>query len=187
MPSRNFPKLTFVFGTRPEAIKLAPVINAAKKSNQIQVEICVTGQQKQMLTPILDFFSIVPTVNFDLMEPGQTMADSLGNMIKVITEYLQKSQPDDIIIQGDTTSVLASALAAFYNKIKIAHVEAGLRTWDLSSPFPEEMNRVLVSKITDLHFAPTELSKKNLIKENITANVEVTGNTVIDALNMGED
>ncbi len=184
MAYQTLPKISFVFGTRPEAIKLAPIIIVAQKSKQFQIEICVTGQHKQMLTPILDFFSIQPTVNFNLMNPGETMADSLGNMVKVISDYLKNSNPDYVIIQGDTTSVLATALAAFYNKIKIVHVEAGLRTWDLASPFPEEMNRVLVSKIADLHFAPTKLSKNNLKKENLKNNIKITGNTVIDALVM---
>lgn len=178
----KLPKLSFVFGTRPEAIKLAPVILAARKIEGLQLEVCVTGQHRQMLDPILDFFEIKPEYDFNIMQPDQSLTAITTTVIEKVSGYLNYSKPDYVIVQGDTTTVLATGIAAFYNNVKIAHVEAGLRTWNLKSPYPEEMNRVLVSKIAQIHFTPTELGKENLVKENVHNNIIVTGNTVIDAL-----
>ena len=179
---KKLPKLSFVFGTRPEAIKLAPIILAARKISGLELEVCVTGQHREMLDIILTFFSIEPTLDLNVMRSNQSLTSLTATVIQEVSKYLQKSQPDYVFVQGDTTSVLATGISAFYNKVKVAHVEAGLRTWDMTSPYPEEMNRVVVSKIADFHFAPTELAKQNLIKENVTKNILVTGNTVIDAL-----
>ncbi len=173
------PKLSFVFGTRPEAIKLAPIILAAQKIKGLQIEVCVSGQHRQMLDTILNFFGIIPSVDFNVMEPNQSLTAITTMIIEKVSDYLCNSKPDYVLVQGDTSTVLATGIAAFYNNIKIAHVEAGLRTWDLSSPYPEEMNRVLVSKIANIHFPPTLLGKENLQKENVLKNIEVTGNTVI--------
>ncbi len=184
---KQLPKLSFVFGTRPEAIKLAPIILAAQNIKGLRTEVCVTGQHRQMLDIILNFFGIKPSVDFNIMQPNQSLTAITTTIIEKASNYLSNSKPDYVVVQGDTSTVLATSIAAFYNNIKIAHVEAGLRTWDLTSPYPEEMNRVLVSKIADVHFSPTLLGKENLHKENVFKNVVVTGNTVIDALLVAND
>jgi len=177
-------KISVVFGTRPEAIKLAPVILELKKHPDLfDVNICVTAQHRQMLDQVLEVFEIKPDVDLNLMKPNQTLAVLTSEAIVGIDNYLKKEKPDMILVQGDTTTVFAASLAAFYNKIKIGHVEAGLRTNDKYSPFPEEINRVLTTKIVDIHFAPTQLSKENLIKDSVSPDkIFITGNTVIDAL-----
>lgn len=179
----RIPKIGFVFGTRPEAIKLAPVIAAARLDGRFEVEVCVTGQHRQMLDQVLAAFGIVPDVDLNLMQPGQTLADLTARTLVAVDGYLAKSQPDLILVQGDTTTVLAASLAAFYRHVPVGHVEAGLRTGNLQSPFPEEANRVLTTRLADLHFAPTQSSADNLLREGVPATrVFVTGNTVIDAL-----
>jgi UDP-N-acetylglucosamine 2-epimerase (non-hydrolysing) len=176
-------KISFVFGTRPEAIKLAPVIIELKKHPEFEVNICVTAQHREMLDQVLDVFDIRPDVDFNLMKQDQTLSNLTSEAIVKLDGYFNSYKPELVFVQGDTTTVLAASLAAFYNKIKIAHVEAGLRTFDKSAPYPEEINRVLTSHIADLHFAPTETAKNNLIKEGISeGKIFVTGNTVIDAL-----
>lgn len=176
-------KICFVFGTRPEAIKLAPLIIQFYSNKDITTEICLTGQHKEMLDQVLEDFEIKETKNLQLMKNDQTLIGFAALALESIDAYLQVSKPDLVVVHGDTSTALYGALAAFYNKIPVAHVEAGLRTNDKYSPFPEEMNRTLVAKLSTLHFAPTTLSKDNLLKENIDLNsILVTGNTVIDAL-----
>lgn len=176
-------KIGFVFGTRPEAIKLAPVIAAARADGRFKVEVCVTGQHRQMLDQVLAAFGIVPDIDLNLMKPGQMLADLTARTLVAVDEYLAKSRPDLILVQGDTTTVLAASLAAFYRHIPVGHVEAGLRTGNMQSPFPEEANRVLATRLSRLHFAPTQSSADNLLREGVPADrVFVTGNTVIDAL-----
>ncbi len=178
-------KISFIFGTRPEAIKLAPVILALKRMDSFTVEVCVTAQHRQMLDQVMEIFSIVPDVDLNLMKPNQTLASLTANTVRSLDEYLQLSNPDMVIVQGDTTTVFAAALSAFYRKIPVGQVEAGLRTGNKYSPFPEEINRVITSRLTDIHFAPTDLSRQNLVAEGIDGNtVHITGNTVIDSLLM---
>jgi UDP-N-acetylglucosamine 2-epimerase (non-hydrolysing) len=176
-------KISIIFGTRPEAIKMAMLIKAFQKEDNVDLNVCFTGQHKEMVMPLIDFFELPIHSALDIMEPNQTLASLSSRSIKVLGQYLQEVKPDIVLVQGDTTTAMCAAMAAFYQKIKVAHVEAGLRTYNVQSPFPEEFNRQVISKITDLHFAPTEQAKENLIKENIKeSNVFVTGNTVIDAL-----
>ncbi len=178
-------KIAFILGTRPEAIKLAPVILALQHMNTFTVEVCVTAQHRQMLDQVLEIFNIIPDVDLNLMKPNQTLASLTADTIRSLDEFLMRSNPDMVIVQGDTTTVFAAALSAFYRKIPIGHVEAGLRTGNKYSPFPEEINRVITSHLADIHFAPTDLSKENLVNEGIDeTTVHITGNTVIDALHM---
>lgn len=181
-------KILFLFGTRPEAIKMAPLIHCFSSCHEFDVKVAVTAQHREMLDQVLSFFDIKVDYDLNVMTPNQTLHELTANLISRITnEVLLKENFDYVFVQGDTTTVLASALASFYQKIKIVHIEAGLRSGDMQSPFPEEMNRVLTSKLADIHFCPTENSKKNLLNENITKNVFVVGNTVIDALLTGLD
>lgn len=175
--------LCFIFGTRPEAIKLAPVILAAQRRAEFKVQICVTGQHREMLDQMLDLFSIRPDLDLQLMKPDQSLGELAGRSLAHITRTLSKLNPDFVLVQGDTTTVWAAAIAAFYQKIRIGHVEAGLRTADKLQPFPEEINRRIVSHVADYHFAPTDQARDNLLAEGIAAeSIHVTGNTVIDAL-----
>jgi UDP-N-acetylglucosamine 2-epimerase (non-hydrolysing) len=181
-------KISLIFGTRPEAIKLIPVIIKLREDKDFRVNICVTAQHREMLDQVMEIFDIKPDVDLNLMQPNQTLASLTANIIISIDEYFNEYKPDLVIVQGDTTTVMAVSIAAFYHKIKVAHVEAGLRTFNKYSPFPEEMNRVITSKISDIHLAPTEISKQNLLKEGINqSNIFVTGNTVIDALFLAKD
>ena len=173
--------LLFVLGTRPEAIKLAPLVLTLRE--YFSVRVCVTGQHREMLDQVLDLFQIVPDEDLDLMQPNQTLPTLTGAVLESITASLQEQPVDWLLIQGDTTTTMATAMAAFYQGIPIAHVEAGLRTYNLEAPYPEEFNRQIVSRIAHLHFCPTETNRQNLLKEGISpAAVHVTGNTVIDAL-----
>ncbi|MES2704627.1 MAG: UDP-N-acetylglucosamine 2-epimerase (non-hydrolyzing) [Bacteroidota bacterium] len=179
-------KVMVFLGTRPEAIKLAPVIETLKGSNKFDVRVCSTGQHKEMLQQVLDFFHITVDYSLDVMEPNQQLAGLTAKVLTKANELLQAEQPDMIIVQGDTTTTFAASLAAFYNKIQVLHVEAGLRTFNKFSPFPEEVNRVMTSRIADMHYAPTEQSYNNLLAEGVPAEkLMVTGNTVIDALFLG--
>lgn len=179
-------RFLFIFGTRPEAIKLAPLIVKLKDIGDVQV--CVTGQHREMLDQVLRFFSIVPNYNLNIMVKNQNLFTVTVKSLKLLEKVIEESRPDLIIVQGDTTTAFAGALAGFYNKIKVAHIEAGLRSFHKFSPFPEETNRVLVSHIADYHFAPTDKAKENLLRESISEeNIFVVGNTVIDALFMGLD
>jgi UDP-N-acetylglucosamine 2-epimerase (non-hydrolysing) len=176
-------KIAVIFGTRPEAIKLAPVVLLLRQTAGVDCRVCVTGQHRQMLDQVLEVFAITPDVDLALMEPNQTLTRLTARALEAIGRYLQDDRPDLVMVQGDTTTVFCAALAAFYQRIPVAHVEAGLRTWNLQAPWPEEANRVLASRLTALHFAPTETARQNLQREGIdAATVHVTGNTVIDAL-----
>ena len=173
--------LLFVFGTRPEAIKLAPLVLTLKE--HFSVRVCVTGQHREMLDQVLNLFQIVPDEDLNLMQPNQTLSALTGVVLESITTVLQEQPVDWLLVQGDTTTTMAAAMAAFYQGIPIAHVEAGLRTYNLETPYPEEFNRQVVSRIAHLHFCPTETNRQNLLQEGISpAAVHVTGNTVIDAL-----
>ncbi len=177
------PKITFIFGTRPEAIKLAPVIMKCKKHKGFITRVCVTAQHREMLDQVLGVFGIKPDVDLSLMEENQGLADFAAKALVALDRYLKRERPDMIIVQGDTTTTWVASLAGFYNKIRIAHIEAGLRTYNKYAPFPEEINRVLTTHLADLHFAPTKWSARNLMKEGIPkSKIFVTGNTVIDAL-----
>lgn len=178
----------FVFGTRPEAIKMAPMVKTFKKYiEDFNVKVCVTAQHREMLDQVLHFFEIVPDYDLNLMKPNQTLASVTANALLGIDKVIDEVKPDILFVQGDTTSVLSGALAAFYRGIKVAHLEAGLRTGNMHSPFPEEANRVLTGRITDYHFAPTLRAVNNLNSEGIIKNVYDVGNTVIDALYLGLD
>jgi len=176
-------KVMTVFGTRPEAIKMAPVIKELKKEKKVQTVIAVTAQHREMLDQVLELFDITPDYDLNIMMESQSLTDITVNVLKKIENVYNRENPDIVLVQGDTSTTFVASLAAFYKKIKVGHVEAGLRTNDKYSPFPEEINRKLTGNIADYHFAPTETSKKNLLKENICENnIFVTGNTVIDAL-----
>ncbi len=179
----SHPKVSVIFGTRPEAIKLAPVIRELRKHPELDCRVCVTAQHRQMLDQVLQVFRIAPDHDLALMQDNQTLADFTARALTALDRYLREECPDLILIQGDTTTVLCSALAAFYHKIPIAHVEAGLRTGDLYAPWPEEANRVLTSRLATLHFAPTESNRRTLLREGVPEDrVFVTGNPVVDAL-----
>jgi UDP-N-acetylglucosamine 2-epimerase (non-hydrolysing) len=176
-------KLLFVFGTRPEAIKMAPVIRQLRLSGSFVVEVCVTGQHREMLDQVLKVFAIEPDFDLAVMTPGQSLSDLTVNLLKGLDDVLCTSAPDWVVVHGDTTSTFAASVASFYRRIPIAHVEAGLRTWDLSAPWPEEANRQLTGRLANLHFAPTEQARGNLQREGVPEDaIHVTGNTVIDAL-----
>ncbi|MGY0618357.1 non-hydrolyzing UDP-N-acetylglucosamine 2-epimerase [Lysobacter sp. A378] len=176
-------KVMVVFGTRPEAIKMAPVVSALRSTPNIEVIVAVTAQHRQMLDQVLDLFGLVPDEDLDLMTPGQTLPELFGRIVAGMSEVMARRRPDLVLVHGDTSTTFASALAAYYQRIPIGHVEAGLRTGNLYSPWPEEGNRRLTAPLTALHFAPTPLSRDNLLAEGISAtSVHVTGNTVIDAL-----
>ncbi len=176
-------KIMVIFGTRPEAIKLAPIINSLKDNKDFETIVCSTGQHKEMLKQVLDIFDITVDFNFDLMQQNQDLFDISINTLGKLKEIFSLQKPDLLIVQGDTSTAFISALAAYYMHIKVAHVEAGLRSYNKYSPFPEEANRRFISVISNYNFAPTEDSKNNLVQEGIPKeNVYVTGNTVIDAL-----
>lgn len=175
--------VSFVLGTRPEAIKLSPLVLAMRERGLMRPRVCVTGQHREMLHQVLEVFGINPDCDLDLMQPNQTLAGLTAKAIAAVDGYLAAERPDLVVVQGDTTTVFCAALCAFYRNIPVGHVEAGLRTGNQRSPFPEEMNRVLASRLTDLHFAPTESSRNNLLAEGVPdERIYVTGNTVIDAL-----
>jgi UDP-N-acetylglucosamine 2-epimerase (non-hydrolysing) len=172
-----------IFGTRPEAVKMAPVVQALAAHPQIESRVCVTAQHREMLDQVLDLFQIQPDYDLNLMRPDQTLAGLTAEILQHIDPVLQKESPDWVLVQGDTTTVMAAALAAFYRNVHVGHVEAGLRTGDKRQPFPEEINRRIAGTLADLHFAPTELSRQNLLREGVEDwRIHVTGNTDIDAL-----
>ncbi|MCC4372757.1 non-hydrolyzing UDP-N-acetylglucosamine 2-epimerase [Limosilactobacillus reuteri] len=176
-------KVMLVFGTRPEAIKMCPLVNELKKRKNIETVVCVTGQHKEMLDQVLDIFDVTPQYNLAIMQNKQTLFDITNNILNGIKKVLEQERPDVVLVHGDTSTTFATALACFYLQIPIGHVEAGLRTYNLYSPFPEEFNREAVSIIAKYNFAPTELAKENLIKEGKNKkSIYVTGNTAIDAL-----
>lgn len=172
-----------VFGTRPEAIKMCPLVKELKNRSKMNTVVCVTGQHRQMLHQVLQVFQIIPDYDLDIMQENQTLFDVTTHILKQIKEVLKQEKPDIVLVHGDTTTTFATALACFYEKIQIGHVEAGLRTYDIDSPYPEEFNRQAVSIVSAYHFAPTEQARKNLIREGKNPDtIYVTGNTAIDAL-----
>lgn len=172
-----------VFGTRPEAIKMCPLVNELKSRDTIKTVVCVTGQHRQMLDMVLDTFNVVPDYDLSIMKAGQTLFDITTNILKSIGDVLDEVKPDVVLVHGDTSTTFVTALACFYKQIAIGHVEAGLRTYNIYSPYPEEFNRQAVSIISKYNFAPTELSKANLVKEGKDeSTIYITGNTAIDAL-----
>ncbi|OBR91817.1 MULTISPECIES: non-hydrolyzing UDP-N-acetylglucosamine 2-epimerase [Clostridium] len=176
-------KCVTIFGTRPEAIKMAPLVKELEKRKEIDNKICVTAQHREMLDQVLQLFNIVPDFDLNIMKTKQTLTGITNRVLQGLEEIFEDEKPDLVLVHGDTTTTFAGALAAFYKKIKVGHVEAGLRTYDKYFPFPEEMNRKLTGAIADLHFAPTTGSKSNLLKEGVSENqIFVTGNTVIDAM-----
>lgn len=179
----NKVKVMTVFGTRPEAIKMAPLVLKLKKDDRFEEITVVSAQHREMLDQVLDIFKIKPDHDFNIMHKNQTLEDITSKVMLDMAKVIKKEQPDIVLVHGDTTTSFAAGLATFYEQTKLGHVEAGLRTWNKYSPFPEEMNRQMTDDLTDLYFAPTKLSKQNLIKENHPAdNIYVTGNTAIDAL-----
>lgn len=176
-------KVMLVFGTRPEAIKMCPLVKELKKRKSLQTVVCVTGQHRQMLEQVLDAFGVIPEYDLSIMKDRQTLFDVTANILDRIRTVLDKEKPDVVLVHGDTSTTFATALACFYLQIPVGHVEAGLRTYDIYSPYPEEFNRQAVSIISRFHFAPTELSKANLLREGKKeASIYITGNTAIDAL-----
>jgi UDP-N-acetylglucosamine 2-epimerase (non-hydrolysing) len=174
-------KILAVFGTRPEAIKMAPVIRALE--GNFDIKLCVTAQHRQMLDQVLELFEIKPDFDLDVMQPGQDLFDISSNVLLGIKKVLQTEKPDLVMVHGDTTTSMITAMAAFYLQIPVCHVEAGLRTHNINSPFPEELNRQITSRIASLHFAPTKMARQNLLNEKVPDNqIHVTGNTVVDAL-----
>lgn len=177
-------KLLFIFGTRPEAIKMLPIVNYARQyySDKLLVKVCVTGQHRQMLDQVLSLFEVTADYDLDIMAHGQDLYDVTTKALLGLRPVLAEFRPDCVLVHGDTTTTLASSLAAYYQRIPVAHVEAGLRTHNIYSPWPEEINRTVTGCIAEYHFAPTEVSRNNLLRENISKNVVVVGNSVIDSL-----
>ncbi len=176
-------KVMSIFGTRPEATKMAPLIKAMDKCDEIEQIVCVTAQHREMLDQVLEIFDLKPDFDLDIMTKRQTLTDITVKALTGLEEVMSKAKPDLVLVHGDTTTTFAGSLAAFYSGIKLGHVEAGLRTYDKTQPFPEEMNRVLTGHMADLHFAPTKLAKEHLLKENISPEgIFITGNTAVDCL-----
>ena len=181
-------RVMLVYGTRPEAIKLAPLVAAMRDDERFNPIVVVTGQHREMLDQVHEFFGIVPDDDLDIHSPGQTLTQITNRCLQGVGQAIEAHRPDAVVVQGDTTSAFAAALAAFYHEVPVLHVEAGLRTGDISSPFPEEANRRLISQVTALHLCPTTTSRDNLLRENTDPQtVSVTGNTVIDALLVAVD
>ena len=179
---------TGIFGTRPEAIKMAPLVKELEKRKEIESIVCVTAQHREMLDQVLNTFDIKPDYDLNIMKQGQSLADVTTRALVGLEEVIKEVKPDIVLVHGDTTTTFAGALAAFYNQVAIGHVEAGLRTYDKYSPYPEEMNRQMVDRLSDMYFAPTEISKDNLLKENIDeSKIYITGNTAIDAMSTTVD
>lgn len=178
-------KILTVFGTRPEAIKMAPLVHALEKDKRFEAKVCVTAQHREMLDQVLELFEITPDYDLDLMKAGQTLNEVTARILLELKPVLQEFKPDVVLVHGDTATTFAASLAAYYEQIAVAHIEAGLRTGNIYSPWPEEGNRKLTGALTKYHFAPTETSKQNLLEENYSSeHIYVTGNTVIDALLM---
>lgn len=176
-------KVMSIFGTRPEAIKMAPLVKELEKAEGIESIVCVTAQHREMLDQVLETFELTPEYDLNIMKASQSLTGITTRALEGLEKVIEKARPDLILVHGDTSTTFVGALAAFYNKIKVGHVEAGLRTYDKYQPFPEEMNRQLTTRLTDLHFAPTPLAKEQLLKENVAEeDIFITGNTVIDAL-----
>lgn len=177
------PRFLLVFGTRPEAIKMAPLVLALQGCKDAEVQVCVTAQHRQMLDQVLSWFGIVPDYDLDLMQPNQTLAGITARALEGVSSVISESRPDAVLVQGDTTTAMTAAMVAFYQRIPVGHVEAGLRTGDIYNPFPEEVNRHIIGVMATYHFAPTETARQALLAENVhPESIYVTGNTVIDAL-----
>ena len=180
---RHAGRVLVAFGTRPEAIKMAPVVMELQKQGRFEVGVCVTAQHRQMLDQVLEFFQIVPRFDLNVMRDSQDLTDVTCRVLDGMRGVLRDFQPDRVLVHGDTTTTMAASLASFYERVPVGHVEAGLRTGNIYAPWPEEMNRKIAGSIADLHFAPTETARRNLLRENVpTGRIVVTGNTVIDAL-----
>ena len=176
-------KVLVVFGTRPEAIKMAPVVKVLRRCSGLEVSVCVTAQHRHMLDQVLGLFDISPDYDLDLMRPNQTLVEITSAVLAGVTDVIDDFCPDLVLVHGDTTTSFSAALASFYRKVPVGHVEAGLRTGDITSPFPEEMNRQFTGRLASFHFAPTSAAQGNLLKEGVSeGSIWVTGNTVIDAL-----
>ena len=181
-------KVMSIFGTRPEAIKMAPLVKELEKRENIESIVCVTAQHREMLDQVLETFDIKPDYDLNIMKQGQTLGDVTTRALTGLEEVIKEARPDIVLVHGDTTTTFAGALAAFYNQVAIGHVEAGLRTDNKYSPYPEEMNRQMVDRLSDMYFAPTEISKNNLLKENIIeSKIYITGNTANDAMSTTVD
>ena len=181
-------KVMSIFGTRPEAIKMAPLVKELERRKEIESIVCVTAQHREMLDQVLNTFDIKPDYDLNIMKQGQSLADVTTRALVGLEDVIKEVKPDIVLVHGDTTTTFAGALAAFYNQVAIGHVEAGLRTYDKYSPYPEEMNRQMVDRLSDMYFAPTEISKDNLLKENIDeSKIYITGNTAIDAMSTTVD
>ena len=181
-------KVMSIFGTRPEAIKMAPLVKELEKRENIESIVCVTAQHREMLDQVLETFDIKPDYDLNIMKQGQTLGDVTTRALTGLEDVIKEARPDIVLVHGDTTTTFAGALAAFYNQVAIGHVEAGLRTDNKYSPYPEEMNRQMVDRLSDMYFAPTEISKNNLLKENIIeSKIYITGNTAIDAMSTTVD
>ncbi len=175
-------KVLSIFGTRPEAIKMAPLVKKIEASNELESVVCITAQHREMLDQVIEVFDLDVDYDLNLMTKGQTLEGLTGKVINEVSAVIKECQPNVVLVHGDTTTAMASALAAFYNHVDVGHVEAGLRTYNLDSPYPEELNRQIISRIAKLNFAPTEQSKENLAQECTKGQVYITGNTVLDAL-----
>ena len=176
-------KVLTVFGTRPEAIKMAPLVKKLQAEEGMESVLCVTAQHREMLDQVLTLFELTPDYDLNIMKPNQTISMITANVLLGLDSIMEKEKPDIVLVHGDTTTTFASALSAFYHQVSVGHVEAGLRTYDKYSPFPEEMNRILTGHIADLHFAPTERNRENLLREGVREEaIHITGNTVVDAL-----
>jgi UDP-N-acetylglucosamine 2-epimerase (non-hydrolysing) len=176
-------KILMVFGTRPEAIKMAPVVKKLQSTEGLKVDVCVTAQHREMLDQVLQLFDITPRFDLNVMKPGQDLTDITSRIILALRDVLKDNSYDRLLVHGDTTTTMAAAMAAFYAQVPVGHVEAGLRTGNIYAPWPEEMNRMLVGRMADMHFAPTETARQSLLAENVSEEaIVVTGNTVIDAL-----
>ena len=176
-------KIMTIFGTRPEAIKMAPLVKKLEEYEEIESIVCLTAQHREMLDMVIDLFHITPNYDLNIMQHGQTISDITVRILKGVEEVLMKEKPDMVLVHGDTSTTFVGALAAFYQKIQVGHVEAGLRSGNIYSPYPEEMNRKLTSNLANIHFAPTEGNYNNLIREGVDKDsIFITGNTVIDAL-----
>ena len=181
-------KVMTIFGTRPEAIKMAPLVKELEKRNEIESIVCVTAQHRQMLDQVLETFNIIPNYDLNIMKQNQTLSEITCNALLGLEKIIKDEQPDIVLVHGDTTTTFVGAMAAFYNQVAIGHVEAGLRTWDKYSPYPEEMNRQMVDCMADMYFAPTKMSANNLINEGKSKEkIYITGNTVIDAMSTTVD
>jgi len=183
---KNKPLITFIFGTRPEAIKLAPVIIAFEKCSKIKKRVVLSGQHKEMVSQVLEMFNISPDIDLDIMKHNQSLTEITSKTLKGLEEEFKNFPPNIVLVQGDTTTSFAASLAAFYMKIPIGHIEAGLRTNNFFDPYPEELNRRLISQLASFHFAPTLMAEQNLNSSNLLGPIYVTGNTVIDAIKIVE-